>query len=102
MTSEEDISDRGFKRNIYAIECNPRAHTAVVLFGQHGPEAYATVQAYLTLVQRNRRTSTIDSMTDKKLLAGTEGSIIFPPTNAQLRYWIGHDLVTLFLHPLFR
>ncbi|KAI0135354.1 hypothetical protein F4814DRAFT_400688 [Daldinia grandis] len=102
MASEEDISHQGFKRNIYAIECNPRAHTAVVLFGHQGPEAYAMVQAYLALVQGNQEMNTADSIPKQKLLARTEGPIISPPANAQPRYWIGHDLVSLFLYPLFR
>ncbi|KAI0890129.1 uncharacterized protein GGS22DRAFT_150070 [Annulohypoxylon maeteangense] len=87
MTSEKGSSYCGIEKNIYAIECNPRAHTAVVLFAQHSPEMKAMVNAYL------------DAIDESESQAGTEGLVV-PPANIKPRYWIGHDLVSLLIHPM--
>jgi hypothetical protein len=93
MVEDGDVDECGFAGRLYAIECNPRAHTAVVLFAQQGPAMEAMVEAYL---------SVIDSGTtaDKKSESTTvRGSVVVPPPNAKPRYWLGHDLVSLVLQP---
>ncbi|KAI8958458.1 hypothetical protein F5Y11DRAFT_38895 [Daldinia sp. FL1419] len=102
MTSEEDVNHDGFRRHIYAIECNPRAHTAVVLFGQRGPEAHAMVQAYLSLTRGDQEIIAPDPNSKSKLLSDIEEPIVTPSLDVQPRYWIGHDLVSLFLRPIFQ
>ncbi|XXG94486.1 hypothetical protein Hte_000743 [Hypoxylon texense] len=51
MAGEGTPSQNGFAKNIYAIECNPRAHTAAVLFARRGPEMEAMVRAYLSALE---------------------------------------------------
>lgn len=66
---------------LYPIECNPRAHTAAVLFtGTH-----RMVDAYMSL------------------LDGEESVEIVTPaqTGGYRYYWMGHDLATKLLLPLF-
>ena len=71
---------------LYPIECNPRAHTAVVLFNGTADLA----EAYLSLLEPLATPSTESSR--KKM--------IVTPQRADKYYWIGHDLVTLVLLPL--
>lgn len=72
----------GEEMELYPIECNPRAHTAVVLF-QDTPQLAG---AYLSALGP-------DSELDARELVVPRG----PP---RWRYWIGHDLVTLVILPL--
>ncbi|OAG42594.1 hypothetical protein AYO21_03179 [Fonsecaea monophora] len=81
---------------LYPIECNPRAHTAVVLFnGRTGTSistaATAMVQAYLSIfedVDHHHLNRTADSGID-----------IVHPVAQEKYFWTGHDLVTLVLLP---
>lgn len=68
---------------LYPIECNPRTHTAVVLFGDQPLELAA---AHMTIFE------------DPKALQ--ESRIVIPSYTVRGRYWIGHDVVTLLLFPL--
>lgn len=67
---------------LYPIECNPRAHTAVVLF-DNTPEM---ANAYLSIFK--------DAIKEYK--AGTP---IYPRTPTKSYYWLGHDLVTFGILP---
>lgn len=70
------------KVSMYPIECNPRAHTAVVLFSRD----LELTQRYMTLIPEP-----------------DEHPTYRPPLqpNASEKYhWTGHDLVTLILLPL--
>ncbi|KAI1761374.1 hypothetical protein GGR53DRAFT_505868 [Hypoxylon sp. FL1150] len=101
MASEGTPSQNGFAKNIYAIECNPRAHTAVVLFAQRGPEVEAMVRAYLSTLKVNGKEAA--GMVNGTGPTGPlKSSLVKPPGNSLPRYWIGHDLVSLFLHPILR
>ncbi|KAM7189756.1 hypothetical protein V8F33_009895 [Rhypophila sp. PSN 637] len=86
VEDELDHGGAGFSttRRIYAIECNPRAHTAVVLFAQQGAEMREMVQAYLSALAESGD-------------GGTK--VIMPPADARPRYWLAHDLVSLVLQP---
>ncbi len=70
---------KGEDLKLYPIECNPRAHTAVVLF--NGTRGMPT--AYLSLL-------------DKPI----EQMPTIEPQHRRRYYWIGHDLVELILLPV--
>ena len=67
---------------LYPIECNPRAHTAVVLF-EKTPEM---ADAYL---------SALDNCKDSKV----QEKPVFPRTPTSSYYWFGHDLVSFLILP---
>ena len=69
---------------IYPIECNPRAHTAAVLFAERSEEV---AEAYLSL---------LDEGEDGK----TKREIVMPGPETPGYYWVGHDLVTRVLLPV--
>jgi len=66
---------------LYPIECNPRAHTAVALFGN----TPAMAGAYLSFLPHSN---------------GTAQKLVITPLMPKRYYWIGHDLITLVLLPL--
>ncbi|KAH8783109.1 carbamoylphosphate synthase large subunit [Diaporthe sp. PMI_573] len=65
---------------LYAIECNPRAHTAV--------GAYTSAVDGPPEPFRDKNSSDIPSR------------VVWPPEGATPRYWVGHDFVTRGLLPL--
>ncbi|KAK7921705.1 hypothetical protein PG985_009727 [Apiospora marii] len=98
MVEEDEVTENGFRRSMYAIECNPRAHTAVVLFARPGPEMRGMVRAYLSAAGPSKRVNGSSANGD-----GGEGlELVVPPADADARYWIGHDLVSLVVHPAYR
>ncbi|KAK8038530.1 hypothetical protein PG993_006941 [Apiospora rasikravindrae] len=100
MVEDEEVTENGFRRKMYAIECNPRAHTAVVLFARPGPEMRDMVRAYLSVLEpKGTNGSSSASRTNG---ASGEANLVTPPADAQSRYWIGHDLVSLVVHPAYR
>ena len=70
---------------LYPIESNPRAHTAVVLFEQT-PEM---ADAYLSVLN------------DSESEYSHKSTPVFPRTPTQNYYWIGYDIISLFILPLF-
>ncbi|KAL4746500.1 hypothetical protein BDW72DRAFT_210380 [Aspergillus terricola var. indicus] len=70
------VQGQGEEARLFPIECNPRAHTAVVLF-QHTP---GMAHAYLSDNSAN--------------------DIMIPATLSYDVYWIAHDLVTLLIIPV--
>ncbi|KAI9163961.1 hypothetical protein HJFPF1_05596 [Paramyrothecium foliicola] len=68
---------------IYPIECNPRVHTAIVLFNDT-PEL---VDQYFRVLSPSS-TDSSDSL--------------LVPNKPQRYYWIGQDLVELVLYPLYK
>ncbi|OLN87973.1 hypothetical protein CCHL11_00359 [Colletotrichum chlorophyti] len=89
MVTDADIAMAKMSRpdqlTLYPIECNPRAHTAVALFG-NTPEL---VDQYLAVLG------------DNKPPAGAAPEVVTPASPAKY-YWIGHDFFTLFLLPTAR
>jgi catechol O-methyltransferase len=73
---------------LFPIECNPRAHTAVVLF-QDTPEMAG---AYLDIFNED-----VDNGEDEE---GDEERVVVPRTPTVGYYWVGHDFVTFLLIPL--
>ncbi|KAI0378089.1 hypothetical protein F5Y04DRAFT_272785 [Hypomontagnella monticulosa] len=94
MVSGGKITLKGFEKKIYAIECNPRAHTAVVLFAQLGPERDAMVNAYLDVLEGQKEIEGV-STGSKRSSSNITESLTVPPNTTLPRYWIGHDLVSL-------
>lgn len=76
--------DKGADAKFYPIECNPRAHTAVVLFEQT-PEM---AEAYLSMFN-----------SPNPLSSKSAASPVFPRTPTHSYYWIGHDLVSFVILP---
>jgi hypothetical protein len=68
---------------LYPIECNPRAHTAVVLFDQT-PEMAA---AYLSIF-------------DGAISDYNKSTPVYPRAPTKSYYWAGHDLVTFGILPV--
>jgi len=77
-----DTTDPGkvMEDRIFPIECNPRAHTAVVNFSQ---DTQPMVEAYLCI---------FDDTVNNVAMA--------VPTSFINHYWIGHDIVTRLFMPL--
>ncbi|KAH7311828.1 hypothetical protein BKA65DRAFT_574427 [Rhexocercosporidium sp. MPI-PUGE-AT-0058] len=76
-SAEEDLMNK-----IYPIECNPRAHTAVILFADQGLQM---AEAYLRVLQKEKKSS------------GYPDIVI--PMSTPGYYWVGHDLVAKFIVP---
>ena len=89
---EERESEKGVERGLVPIECNPRAHTAVVLFAGREGEM---VEGYLEAVKRKKRAN-INGITNGDELEKEPVS----PIGRVKFYWIGHDLVTMVISPL--
>lgn len=81
--------------SLYAIECNPRAHTAVALFADPGTEMRMMVRAYMLAIDVQ-----VDDGDTKSHQAHESSRAVAPCTGVRSRYWIGHDVVTLVLLPL--
>ncbi|KAF2683529.1 hypothetical protein K458DRAFT_443600 [Lentithecium fluviatile CBS 122367] len=77
------IEGKGRNAKLYPIECNPRVHTAVALFSDTPQMA----GAYLSIF------SPTSVLADREIVA--------PRAPTYSYYWIGHDLVTLLILPLF-
>lgn len=89
--AEEDSSGRV---TLYAIECNPRAHTAVALFAQPDERMRGMVDAYLSAMYRPLAPVKANQNSN------STPKLIWPPADTTPRYWIGHDFVTRGLLPL--
>jgi hypothetical protein len=64
---------------MYAIECNPRTHTAIALYTGDAEWAKAYVAA-------------LDSSTAEAFLAASSGDPLVPAAETKPVYWIGHEL----------
>lgn len=99
-TSEEkrsgDVMDA-----IYPIECNPRAHTAVVLFAD---DSDAMSEAYLSALPDYRPLPpphhTVTSPDSDDRPNGVQTHIVTASTTKGY-YWIGHDIVTRLILPVY-
>lgn len=78
------VPDAAKGLELYPIECNPRAHTAVVLFSDTPQMA----GAYLSALS-----DADDSVLDVK-------ELVVPRTPTPAYYWIGNDLVSSLILPL--
>ena len=99
---EDHWTGNWFEKKLYAIECNPRAHTAVVLFAQEGPEMQDMVQAYLSVLGNSISAGSWpgeSSMRKSKITEACLEDVIVPPLDTRPRYWIGHDMTVFLLLP---
>lgn len=87
---------------MYAIECNPRAHTAVALFATPGPEMRDMVDAYMSVLKAKERAPRHPEYRKWHLEQLQQAKIVEPPMGVKPRYWLGHDLVALLLLPLLK
>ncbi|RYP46900.1 hypothetical protein DL768_006934 [Monosporascus sp. mg162] len=101
MIEDGAASECGLERKLYAIECNPRVHTAVALFNQHGPEMAAMVRAYTSVIGESLA-GNADEKGARASQTCVEDSLVIPPPVTAPRYWIGHDLVSLVLRRGYR
>jgi len=85
---EERATEKGLEQLLFAIECNPRAHTAVLLFSGLDLEMAQSYTKAAAPAQVNG-------------LKANNPSIVIPKQPAKY-YWVGHDLVELVVLPLLQ
>lgn len=83
---EETMTESGLQMSLYPMECNPRAHTAVVLFNSLSPEMAAR---YMDVLRPETNSSS----------NGHVNGHVLTPHSPKKFYWVGYDLVSLVLHP---
>ncbi|KAL9096144.1 MAG: hypothetical protein Q9165_001667 [Trypethelium subeluteriae] len=109
LVREEDVREMegrggaaGSEVKLWPIECNPRAHTAVVLFREN-PNMIAEYMDVLDgskdAFTRLQQEKTIKANGASFTNGGMENPIIWPE-QPQKYYWSGHDLMTSVLLPL--
>ncbi|KAF7869818.1 hypothetical protein EAF04_004602 [Stromatinia cepivora] len=89
-----DVEIEKLQKELFPIECNPRAHTAVVLLND---KAEDMANAYMKLLPDN---STNENRSSSEHFT-TSQELIVPSLDAVKSgyYWIGHDLLTKILLP---
>lgn len=99
---EEKITEKGAQMGLVPIECNPRPHTAVVLF--EGTEK-EMAEAYLGALKLDKQQllprPNTNGYTNGETKETHQEEPVMPRTAARY-YWIGHDLVELVLSPLLQ
>lgn len=94
-------TEKDGKTKLYAIECNPRAHTAVALFGTPGLEMRAMVDAYISAIDPDQSSTTTRTHFSNPHEENGAVQIAVPAANTSSRYWMGHDVFALVLLPLW-
>jgi hypothetical protein len=98
LLDETDTNpEKDLLQKIYPIECNPRAHTAVVLFADDSEEL---AEAYLRILP-DHEAGTPSHLPGHRELSKPMPSIVMPSTSSSY-YWIGHDIVTRMILPPFQ
>ncbi|KAK4889639.1 hypothetical protein LTR27_011624 [Elasticomyces elasticus] len=92
--AEKALRDPNANVHLYPIECNPRAHTAVCLFGN----TLEMVDAYLTILEPKQALSSSPSNTSLTP-NGLAAAPVFPRAPQQY-YWIAHDLGEFVIGPV--
>ena len=90
---EETSTEKGLQKSLFPIECNPRAHTAVVLFNTMSEEMSASYMQALTAKA---------NINVNGHAANGHSSRIVMPHKPGKYYWVGHDLVALIFYPAFQ
>ncbi|PVH75984.1 hypothetical protein DL98DRAFT_518330 [Cadophora sp. DSE1049] len=80
---DQESGEKDLMRKVYPIECNPRAHTAVVLFAE---QSVQMAEAYMAIFNSKNDSNVIP----RAVLTISDTGY----------YWVGHDIVTRFLLPL--
>ncbi|KXJ90766.1 hypothetical protein Micbo1qcDRAFT_120302 [Microdochium bolleyi] len=103
MVEDVAASSDKFERRFYAIECNPRAHTAVVLFAQEGPAMEAMVEAYMSATSDyENNAGSRKTVANGDAQSAVQSVPVSPAGSPLPRYWLAHDLVALVSQPLVR
>lgn len=84
-----EVEIRELMTKLYPIECNPRAHTAVVCLSDVSEDL---ADAYLSILSDHEPKGVSNGHRREAL--------VVPKPDGPGYYWIGHDLVTLVLLPL--
>lgn len=98
----EAVSEKGVEMVLQPIECNPRAHTAVVLFTGFTKLAAAYLSA-LDPPPSNMNGSMQRAISDSRIPAEDDNNNndeILTPVHPARYHWLGHDIVTLLVLPL--
>jgi catechol O-methyltransferase len=83
-----DLGEKELLARLWPIECNPRAHTAVVLLSSEGE---AMADSYLDILPDH----------DSKILTnGREILGVITQKEHERYYWVGHDIVALGILPV--
>ena len=100
---KEEASEKGVHLGLRVIECNPRAHTAAVLFAG---QSHSVTAAYLSALSPpidNGNGLSKSLLLSQRSLSNTAGnneeSIVTPREDQPNVYWIGHEVVTLLFLP---
>ncbi|KAI9685641.1 MAG: hypothetical protein M1820_010761 [Bogoriella megaspora] len=112
-TTEQSLAERNGLAaadvKLWPIECNPRAHTAVVMFRGGEGEAEGMVRKYLEVLPepkdpwtkwKEKEESGRNGWNQSKSVNGQAGGGVVRAEHPKNYYWIGHDLVTLLVLPL--
>lgn len=91
---------RGLYQTLVAIECNPRAHTAVVLFRGPNHVNKSIADAYISSIDSKPFSSNGGNFENVNGKIHRE-EVIFPSIDVLPRYWIAHDLVEFVLLPVW-
>ena len=96
---EERVRASGLEKVIMPIECNPRCHTAVVLFNGVGAELakmYEGTMDQHTTMNGNGALGGVNGYREEK----EDDEDALKPQSPHRYYWVGHDLVVWGLLPL--
>ena len=108
LVRKQDLRELDYRKiRLYPIECNPRCHTAIVLFSR----TPSMVDRYLEVLKNddevNNEQLTVANQNDSK--TNTKNSVqqhkhkqILFPRNPPKVYWLSHDLVTLAILPILK
>lgn len=105
---DEVPTEKGVEMVLQPIECNPRTHTAITVAFQ-GREL-EMVDAYLSALEQTHLPNTNGSPNPPSSSSPLNSdpsdndrilSSILTPTHVSRSYWIGHDIFTLIIIPLF-
>ncbi|KAL4949350.1 hypothetical protein BDW69DRAFT_202907 [Aspergillus filifer] len=88
------VDDMDEEAGLYAIECNPRVHTAVVLFS----EDRGLAGRYISAIEGNGTVDANGTISTECINPKLEesGPISRPPKSY---HWLGHNLITLLIYP---
>jgi hypothetical protein len=95
LDENADDADTDLLHKIYPVDCNPRVHTAVVLFTDDSEEM---AEAYLSILP-NYRPPPPSYQSGHS--SGTRERGIITPSTTKGHYWIGHDIVTRIILPMW-
>jgi catechol O-methyltransferase len=101
---EEVVSEKGLHSGLRALECDTRAHAAMILLADHSQEL---AEAYVSAlpINMNGGGHLLEDHDDSFDTAEEEipdQNIITPPQHPPKFHWIGHDIITLLFFPLLQ